>query len=291
MIAMLVALLWGSQVTAVKIGGLELPPILMVAMRFAMIALVLVPFCRFPKRDEWYQVIWIASLTGALHFGLLYCGISQVDASTSAIVYQLATPFTVMLAFIALGERITPKIIIGIAFAFFGVLLALGGVGDGGSFMGVVLVILAAFAFAIGTIVTKRCGPFDPIAMNYWIALIAAPELMLISAGVELDQWSAVFTASTSAWLAVCYTAFSGGLIGFGLWYWLIGRYPVQQLAPFTLLVPVFAVVVSQVMLKETLSFNLILGGVVSLCGVALCQRQPAKNTEAHKPLMNQSSS
>lgn len=272
LIAVLVALLWGAQVTAVKIGGQELPPILMVAMRFALMAAVLVPFCGIPKRSELPRVFWIASLTGALHFGLLYCGISRVDASTSAVAYQLATPFTLLLAFAVLGERIALHVIGGIVLALLGVLMVLGGVGKGGALSGMFLVIAAAFVFAVGTILTKRWGPFNPVAISAWTALIAAPELLIVSAAVEGHAWGSVMTASVTAWAAVVYTAVSGGLIGFGLWYWLLGRHPVQRLTPFLLLVPVFAVAVSQALLKEGLSLSLVIGGVAVLIGVGLCQ-------------------
>lgn len=272
LIAVLVAFLWGAQVTAVKIGGQEIPPIFMVAMRFALIAAVLVPFIGFPKRKELPKVLWIASLIGALHFGLLYCGISRVDASTSAVVYQLATPFTLVLAFVILGERITLPVVAGIVIALLGVLTVFGGVGKGGELLGMLLVIAAAFIFAVGTLLTKRWGPFNPVAISAWTALVAAPELLIVSAAVEAPAWGSVLTASPMAWAAVLYTAISGGLIGFGLWYWLLNRHPVQRLAPFLLLVPVFAVAVSQLLLKEGLSLSLVVGGVAVLIGVGLCQ-------------------
>jgi len=275
LIAVLVAFLWGAQVTAVKIGGQELPPILMVAMRFALMAAVLIPFCGIPKRSELFQVFWIASLVGALHFGLLYCGISRVDASTSAVAYQLATPFTLLLAFAILGERIASPVAVGIIIALLGVLMVLGGVGKGGALSGILLVIAAAFVFAVGTLLTKRWGPFNPVSISGWTALIAAPELLLVSAAVEGQSWGGVLTASPTAWFAVLYTAVSGGLIGFGLWYWLLGRHPVQRLAPFLLLVPVFAVTVSQLLLKEGLSLSLFIGGAAVLVGVGLCQVRP----------------
>jgi O-acetylserine/cysteine efflux transporter len=272
LIAVLVAFLWGSQVTAVKIGGQELPPILMVAMRFALMAAVLIPFCGIPKRGELLQVFWIASFAGALHFGLLYCGISRVDATTSAVAYQLATPFTLLLAFAVLGERIALTVVGGIIIALIGVLIVMGGVGNGGALSGILLVIASAFVFAVGTLLTKRWGPFNPVAISAWTALIAAPELLVASAAIEGGEWGYVLTASPTAWAAVLYTAVSGGLIGFGLWYWLLGRYPVQRLSPFLLLVPVFAVAISQSLLKEAWSSSLVVGGVAVLAGVGLCQ-------------------
>lgn len=272
LVAVLVALLWGAQVTAVKIGGAELPPILMVAMRFAIIAAILVPFVGVPSRDKAFPAIAIATLTGALHFGLLYAGISRVDASTSAIAYQVATPFTVLLAFVFLKEKIAPTVLVGIGVAFAGVVTVMGGVGKGGEMLGVVLVILAALGFATGTVLTKHIGSFDPLKMNGWIALIAAPELLVISVGLEYEQWATLADASMSAWAALLYTALSGGLLGFGLWYWLLRRHPISQLSPFTLLVPIFAVAVSQLMLDEPFTANLMIGGVVTVLGVALCQ-------------------
>lgn len=282
LIAVLVAFLWGAQVTAVKIGGQELPPILMVAMRFFLMAIVLAPFCGVPKRHEWLPIFWIASLVGGVHFGLLYCGISRVDASTSAIAYQLSTPFTVLLAFAVLKERIGAQVVVGIVIALLGVLTVLGGVGQGGALSGVLLVISAAFVFAVGTVLTKRWGPFNPVVISAWTALIAAPELLLVSAAMEGQAWGSVLTASPKAWAAVAYTAISGGLIGFGLWYWLLGRHPVQRLTPFLLLVPVFAVAVSQWLLQEGGSLSLVIGGVAVLLGVALCQmRLPSRQVHA----------
>lgn len=101
---------------------------------------------------------------------------------------------------------------------------------------------------------------------------------MLWSFVQEGEQWTRVYTASAQAWWAVLYTALSGGLLGFGLWFWLLGRNSMQQLSPYLLLVPVFAIVVSQVMLAEGFSQRLVIGAVLTLSGVALCQlRLPAR--------------
>ena len=275
LVAILVAFLWGAQVTAVKIGGVEFPPILMVGMRFTIIAIILLPFVGLPKLPQMKKVFLIATVSGALHFGLLYCGIVRMSASTSAIVYQLATPFTVVLACLFLGEKILMHTIAGIVLAIVGVIIVMGGMGAGGELLGFVLVALAALVFACGTILTKKWGPFNPLAMNGWVAAFAAPELIFLSYMTEYKSWGSVMVASNHAWLALLYTAISGGLIGFALWYWLLSRHQVSKLTPFTLLVPVFAVLVSQLMLKESITYNLVIGGVIALIGVALCQYKP----------------
>ncbi|KOP54399.1 hypothetical protein OX90_08295 [Pseudomonas coronafaciens pv. porri] len=272
MLALLVAFLWGAQVSAVKIGGAELPPILMVAMRYAIMAVALLPLLRRCRREHLGTMTLIASVTGTLHFGLLYCGITRVDASTSAIIYQLATPFTLVLACVALGEVLKLKVVAGIALAFAGVLVLLFNSAAIGSLPGMLLVALAALAFATGSVLTKRLGPLDPLALTAWTAVIAAPQLLLWSYVQEHDQWSRVLVASSQAWWAMLYTALSGGLLGFGLWFWLLSRNSIQQLSPYLLSVPLFAIGVSQLLLGDGFTPRLLLGGALTLLGVALCQ-------------------
>lgn len=272
MLALLVALLWGAQVTAVKIGGAELPPILMVAMRYTIMSLFLLPFLRRCRRDQIVPMTLIATVTGTLHFGLLYCGIARVDASTSVIIYQLATPFTLILAFLMLGEALKLNVVAGIALAFCGVLVLLARDAPKATLTGMLLVALAALAFAIGSVLTKRMGPLDPLALSAWTAIVAAPQLLLWSLVQEEGQWSMLANASAVAWWAMIHTAISGGLLGFGLWFWLLRRNSMQQLAPYLLLVPVFAIAVSQALLAEHLGQRLFLGAGLSLLGIAICQ-------------------
>lgn len=222
----------------------------MVAMRFFMMAVALVPFCGVPKRQEWLPIFSIASLVGAVHFGLLYCGISRVDASTSAIAYQLSTPFTLLLAFAVLKERIGLQVVAGIVIALLGVLTVLGGVGQGGALSGVLLVIAAAFVLRWDG-AYQALGAFQPRSDKRMDRLDCGAGVTDGVCGGGGHAWGSVLTASPKAWAAVVYTAVSGGLIGFGLWYWLLGRHPVQRLTPFLLLVPVFAVAVSQLLLQE----------------------------------------
>lgn len=272
LLALLVAFLWGAQVTAVKIGGAELPPVLMVAMRYAIMALCLLPLLRRCRREHWLPMTVVASVTATLHFGLLYCGIARVDASVSAIVYQLVTPLTLVLGCVLLGDTLKLKTLCGIALAFAGVLLLLFEPGAEASFAGMLLVALGALAFALGSVLSKRLGPFDPLALTAWSALIAAPQLLLWSFVQEGEQWGRVWSASQHAWWAVLYTALSGGLLGFALWFWLLGRNSLEQLSPYLLLVPLFAIAVSQIVLDEGLGLRLLLGAALTLLGVALCQ-------------------
>lgn len=81
--------------------------------------------------------------------------------------------------------------------------------------------------------------------------------------------------AGWQGWGAVLYTALSGGIAGFWLWYWLLGRHPISRIAPFTLLAPLFAIMAGMVVLGERPGPAVWLGGALTLAGVALIQLLP----------------
>lgn len=274
--AVLMACVWGFQVVAVKIGAAQLPPLLMVGLRFVVMAVLLLPFTGLPARARLRPLALIALFTGGLHFALVYLGIARIDAATAAITYQLAPPFTVLVAWAWLGDRMRPAAILGMALAFAGVVILAGGPGEAQDLLGIGFVIAATMAFAVGTVLTKRHGPFDALALNAWIALLTAPQILLASAVVESGQLAAMAAADWRGWGAVLYTALTGGIAGFWLWYWLLGRHPISRVAPFTLLAPMFAILGGVAVLGERPGLAVWLGGALTLLGVALIQVLPA---------------
>src|SRR5215470_1004678 len=96
--AVAVPLLWGYQFVAIKVGVAEFPPLFFLALRFLAIALLLIPFVKRPTRQQFGPVAAISVFLGGLNFGLFYVGLGLGSGSISAIAYQLATPFTILLA-------------------------------------------------------------------------------------------------------------------------------------------------------------------------------------------------
>ena len=103
--AVAVPLLWGYQLVAIKVGVTEFPPLFFLALRFLAIALLLVPFVKKPRRQQFGPIAAISIFLGGLNFGLFYVGLGLGSGSMSAVAYQLAPPFTVLLAWPLLAER------------------------------------------------------------------------------------------------------------------------------------------------------------------------------------------
>jgi O-acetylserine/cysteine efflux transporter len=274
--ALAVPLLWGYQFVAIKVGVSEFPPLFFLALRFLAIALMLVPFVKPPTRQQFGPVAAISIFLGGLNFGLFYVGLRLGSGSMSAVAYQLATPFTVLLAWPLLAERPSLTTSAGVALAFVGVVVLAAERGSSANALPLLLVVGAAFAFALSNVLTKRYGPFDPLMLMGWASLLTAPQVMAMSLLVEHGQLASLVMADERGWLALGYTIFIGGIVGFGLWFWLIARCSLDRVAPFGLMLPVFAVISSVLFLGDRLTPKLIVGGLIAISGVAITQVRPS---------------
>src|ERR1700756_5703737 len=121
--AVAVPLLWGYQFVAIKVGVMEFPPLFFLALRFLAIALLLIPLVKRPTRQQLGPIAVISVFLGGLNFGLFYVGLGLGSGSMSAVAYQLATPFTVLLAWPLLAERPPLTTSAGVVLAFAGVVV------------------------------------------------------------------------------------------------------------------------------------------------------------------------
>lgn len=109
-----------------------------------------------------------------------------------------------------------------------------------------------------------------------WFSLLTVPQVTLMSLLLEHGQAASLVTADHRGWLALAYTIFVGGIAGFGLWFWLIARCSMGRVAPFGLLLPVFALISSVMFLGDSMTPKLIVGGLLAISGVALTQFRPS---------------
>jgi O-acetylserine/cysteine efflux transporter len=270
--AVLVPLLWGYQFVAIKVGVVEFPPLFFLGLRFLAIALLLIPFVRRPTRQEFGPIAVISVFLGGLNFGLFYVGMGLGSGSMSAVAYQLTAPFTVLLAWPLLAERPSLITFAGVLLAFGGVVVLAAGPGLSANALPILLVVGAAFAFAVANVLTKRLGPFDPLMLTGWSSLFTVPQVMLMSLFLEHGQLATLVTADERGWMALAYTIFIGGIVGFGLWFWLIARCTMARVAPFALLLPVFALISSVLFLGDRMTPTLVIGALLAISGVAITQ-------------------
>src|SRR4029077_1967075 len=101
-------------------------------------------------------------------------------------------------------------------------------------------------------------------------AICAVPQALIASLLFEHGQIEAITSASLGLWGIFLAFALCAFVIAYSLWYGLLRRYRVDQVIPFTLLMPIVGVVSGGVMLGENVSAMELLGGAVILAGLSL---------------------
>lgn len=266
---LLVMLIWGGNFVVAKIGLMQIPPILFMTLRWALVAILLVPFVK-PPRGHWGAVFLISVTLGFLHFALMFTGLRDIDASTAAISIQIQVPFAALLAAIFFHDKLGWRRALGMAISFAGVAIIAGEPRLDGNYLALAMIIAAACIWSVANIQIKMLGEIDGLTLNAWVGLFATPQLALASLVLEEGQFAALAAADWRAFAAVLYQAIVVVVIGYGIWYWLLHRYRVNQVMPFMLLMPVFGVLSGVLFLDESLTLAFLAGGILTVLGVGI---------------------
>jgi len=265
----LVIAVWGLNFVVIKVGTDAWPPLLLVTVRFALVAALVVPF--FPRIDV-ERLKWVALLSvtfGSLHFALLFAGVSGVDAATAAVLIQLGVPFATLLAVAFQGDRLGPWRAGGLVLAFAGAAVLAGEptLPDLGPFL---LLVGAALGWAVSNLLVRSVPQMNPLALTGWMSLLAVPQVALWSLLFEDDHLDAFATAGWVGWGAALYVAVMASIVAYSTWYGLLARHRVSALVPFTLVAPVIGMAGGVTLLGEALTVNKVAGGALTIVGVGV---------------------
>ncbi len=267
---LVVTVIWGVNFAVVKTGLNLMPAIAFVALRFAVVGLLLLPWLKWPRR-RLAELVGLSVLLGVVHFSLMFTGMRGLDVSTASIAIQLQVPFAAILAAIFFNEKLRWRRLTGMAIAFAGVVLIAGEPRLAGNLLPLFLVIAAACTWAGANIQIKHIGDdVDVLSLNGWVALLAAPQLALLSWAVEDGQLAAIAAADWRLWASIAFQALLVTIFGYAVWYQMMRRFSVNQVMPFTLLVPLFGVLSGVVFFDDRLTWLMILGGACTILGVAI---------------------
>ncbi|OZG74198.1 hypothetical protein BTA51_04050 [Hahella sp. CCB-MM4] len=271
-LALLVCIIWGTNFTVIKIGLEEMPPLFFSAMRFAMVALLAVWFVPFP-RQHIKSLIGVGVILGIVKFSLLFGGMSLgVGAGVSSLLLQAQVFFTVILCLLVLGEKVSFIQWLGIFMGGAGLWLFAVNDGSVGSWTGSVLILLAAFCWAISNLIMKRMGKVELLGFMVWVCAIPPIPLLVLSYVFESPDIAGTLTRlSLTGWGTILYVSFISTLLAYALWGMLLSRYAAIQVTPFALLIPVVGILVSSLWLGERLSIIQMGGAALTLLGLLLC--------------------
>lgn len=282
LLALVVIVVWGLNFVVIKIGLDGLPPMLLGALRFALVAFPALFFIKRPQLPWRWLIAYGATISLGQFAFLFQAMYSGMPPGLASLVLQSQAFFTLFFAALFLREPLRPASLAGLLVAAGG--LALIGSEDSSHvpLLALMLTLCAGAMWGMGNIITRRFGSVDLVALVVWGGLIPPLPFLALSYWLEgpalIEQ--ALMGIGWHSIGALAYLAFIATMLGYSLWSTLLSRHPAGKVAPFSLLVPVIGLSSSAWLLDERLSaiqgwgaLLVMLGLLINVFGGRLGQR------------------
>ena len=274
-LALLVVAVWGVNFAVIKTGVAEVPPLLLGALRFLLAACPAVFFLRAPK-VPWQLYLAYGMTISVGQFAFLFSAIHVgMPSGLASLVLQSQAFFTMLFAALWLKESWRTSQLVGLLLAACGLALIGSAHGVSMPLLGFLLTVAAASLWAAGNIVTRAvaaCGPINQLAFVVWASLV--PPLPFLALSLLIEGRPAMAAAlsdfSLRSFAAVAYLAWAATLLGYGLWTRLLSRYPANQVAPFSLLIPLVGLTTGWLVFDEALQPLHYAGAALLMLGLAV---------------------
>jgi len=271
-LVMLVIIIWGFNFVVIKVGLKEMSPLVFCFLRFFLASVPAIFFLPRPTAP-FKMIVAYGLIMFALQFSLLFIGIKVgMTAGLASLLLQVQVFFTILFATLFLGETPNKWQIIGALISFLGIGIVAINLGGNLSIIGFILIILAAACWGVSNIISKKIGKTNMVSLVVWGSFFAWPPLLLIA--IMFDGLDSILNSFQHfSWLAVAavaYNVYPATLFGYATWSWLMYRYSVLTIAPFTLLVPVFGMLSSFLVLNEPLQLWKILAAMLIISGLCI---------------------
>lgn len=283
---LVLALLWGSSFTLIKLALPGLSPAQLVLARLALGAAVLLGVAaarRVPLPHGgpvWAHLAAAAIFSNVVPFLLLSYGEGSAGAGIAGVLIGATPLLTLTVAAVALtGERITRRKVIGLLAGFAGLVVVVApGRSGAGSIGGEVACFGAAVSYAIGFVYVRRfLSPrkLPPLALAAGQVSAAA---VLQAAVSPFLRWGTPDPTARVVVSIVLLGVLSTGL-AYVLYFSLIAELGATTASAVNYVVPIAAVLIGAVVLGEQIGWNVIAGGAVVLAAMAYAEKRLTPRT------------
>ncbi|MDQ7092136.1 EamA family transporter [Desulfosporosinus sp. PR] len=285
-----VCILWGSTYLAIRIGVSAFPPELFAGMRFLLAGLLMLMFGYFKKQKfpETFTDVRRQAIVGLFLLlggnGLVVFAEQWVYSGIASLLLAIIPLFNAILElFLPNAAKLSPR-------GWLGLLLGFGGVAflvlfDAGTeavnISGVLLLVLAAFLWSVGSVYSQRFKPSGSTVINIGLQMLSG-GIGLIIVGLFMGEASRVHL-STKGLGAMAYLILFGSILGYSSYIYVLQHWPASKAGTYAYINPLVGVFLGAVILAEPISSNVVVSAITILCGVLLVQISKIKRKEIYR--------
>lgn len=287
---MLVALslLWGGSFFFIGIAVKELPPVTIVTLRVSLAATALLIVCRImglhlPRQwAVWRAFFGMGLLNNIIPFCLIVWGQTHIASGLASILNATTPLFTVIVAhFLTADEKMTGNKLAGVLIGFAGVATMIGPAAFGGAISGLwgqIAILGAAISYSFAGIFGRRFKAMGVPPLMTATGQISSSTLMLIPAALLIDKPWTLAMPSLGTWGALIGIALLSTALAYLIFFRILATAGATNLALVTFLIPVSAILLGSLILREQLEIKHFAGMAMIAAGLAAIDgRLPAK--------------
>jgi drug/metabolite transporter (DMT)-like permease len=249
---------WGFNWSAMKIALHEVTPWVFRSLCLGLGSAVLFLVLRANGQKvavpagQWRR-LWLLAFFNITCWNLLVAyGLTMIASGRAAILAYTMPVLAVPLSVWLLGERLTSRKIAGLVLGLGGLALLLGEAvaGLGGSPLGSLLALGAAFTWALGVVLQKRYPVSMPtLPYTAWIMLLGG--VPVIAGSLVFEDWRVLSGVGPRAWLGVAYNVFIAFAWAHWAWIKIATSVSVTVFSLSMLVIPVVGVLSGMLFLGE----------------------------------------
>lgn len=283
--------LWGSTYLGIRLAVATIPPYLMTGCRYVIAGTLLLAvqwtFSRekpaMPTRTQWLQIAFIAVLLLPIGNGLLCLAETRVESGTAALLIASSPIFMVLLDAIRARRAPSSCAVGGVVLGSIGIVALVGKSPSHADAVMAALILLSSFSWSLGSVYARQTGEHHPLT---------APIEMLIGGvlsalvGFSLGEASHLHVSAitaTSLW-GMLWLIVGGAMLGYSAFAYAVRRLPTTTVATYGYINPVVAVILGALILREPVTWRLLVGGaavIVSVVLILVGSRDAAKEVVA----------
>lgn len=283
--AMLCCALWGSATPFIKIGYEHILPnknvpstILFAGIRFMLagiLTIVLYSIARrkflVPKKENMNKILTVSCFQTIIQYIFFYIGLANTSGVKGTVLSGSNAFFSLLVAcLIFKQEKLTLKKLVACVIGFAGVILInLNGLDFNMNLLGDGFVIFSSISYGVSSVLMKKYSQYeDPVIISGYQFAIGG--LIMTVAGILIGGRISMETPVALA--IMVYLAFLSA-IAYALWGVLLKHNPVSKITVFSFMIPVFGVILSNLMLSEASNvspINIIITLVLISAGILM---------------------
>jgi drug/metabolite transporter (DMT)-like permease len=275
------SLAWGITWLATKVALNAVPPLFFGAVRFALVAVLLLVFVRGFMRlltgPLAGRVIWSSVLINVGCYAFLYWGMQYIASGVAAVVNMSMNPvFLFGFAILYGQERASWRHALALALGITGLVILFSAKA---SFSGTDIELWAAAAmvassvcYSLGSVLSRPLlGSATPLQLTVAQSMVAVVGLGAMSLAFEPVSGATFVAMMQPVPLAgLLFMVFGGTLVGFTIFLRLVREWGAPRAGLYSFVSPVVALILGTLVLGEPLTWREVTGGAIMLVAAAI---------------------